>query len=548
MALLLEIRPLDPTEGGITSVMTVGRFTVRKTSALPSHDDFSLHSLAGNYRHTYKNPAFESDFHSTNGSPGVHSWKDTTHSGVSPDHLTSSDSGINICVISDEAASVDGKSLDSGVYDEEARGDLPSKPGGDSEKSSQDKEESLFSICVQVFIPFLIAGLGTCGAGLVLDIVESWEVFRVISEIFILVPTLLGLKGNLEMTLASRVSTQANLGKLPSFKEQWMMFWGNMALVQCQATVLGFLSACFATVMAIVKSGFNLRNALLLSASSLFTASMASLLLGAITLGVVVVAHKFHINPDNVATPIAASLGDVTTLGILAGISKYLYDAGTNVVPSAVIIAVFLALVPVWAFLSYKNDLVRQVLYTGWTPVILAVVITSAGGYVLEFSITKFPGLAVFQPVINGVAGNLVAVQASRISTYFHRSCQPGSKPEDGSSLCISPWAAYFGKSTHSRTARVLMAMVIPGHLLFGYGITLVKGGETVLTPTFLPIYLGAAFIQVALLLYIAHCMIQIMWRYKIDPDNSSIPLLTALGDLSGMIFLTIAFMIHYSL
>jgi solute carrier family 41 len=34
------------------------------------------------------------------------------------------------------------------------------------------------------------------------------NVFKRIPEIYILVPSLLGLKGNLEMTLASRLSTQ----------------------------------------------------------------------------------------------------------------------------------------------------------------------------------------------------------------------------------------------------------------------------------------------------------------------------------------------------
>lgn len=32
------------------------------------------------------------------------------------------------------------------------------------------------------------------------------------------------------------------------------------------------------------------------------------------------------------------------------------------------------------------------------------------------------------------------------------------------------------------------------------------------------------------------------MWRYKIDPDNSAIPYLTALGDLSGTLLLAGAF------
>lgn len=36
---------------------------------------------------------------------------------------------------------------------------------------------------------------------------QHWMVFKEVTEVFILVPALLGLKGNLEMTLASRLST-----------------------------------------------------------------------------------------------------------------------------------------------------------------------------------------------------------------------------------------------------------------------------------------------------------------------------------------------------
>lgn len=37
--------------------------------------------------------------------------------------------------------------------------------------------------------------------------IQHWDVFKNVTEVFILVPALLGLKGNLEMTLASRLST-----------------------------------------------------------------------------------------------------------------------------------------------------------------------------------------------------------------------------------------------------------------------------------------------------------------------------------------------------
>jgi len=42
--------------------------------------------------------------------------------------------------------------------------------------------------------------------------------------------------------------------------------------------------------------------------------------------GVVVFSRRFHINPDNVATPIAASLGDLTTISLLATLARGLYS------------------------------------------------------------------------------------------------------------------------------------------------------------------------------------------------------------------------------
>ena len=52
------------------------------------------------------------------------------------------------------------------------------------------------------------------------------------SELFIMVPALLGLKGNLEMTLASRLSTHANMGHLDKTDDCISMIVGNLALIQ----------------------------------------------------------------------------------------------------------------------------------------------------------------------------------------------------------------------------------------------------------------------------------------------------------------------------
>ena len=44
--------------------------------------------------------------------------------------------------------------------------------------------------------------------------------------------------------------------------------------------------------------------------SSVVTASIASFILGLVMVLVILVSRRFNVNPDNVATPIAASLGD----------------------------------------------------------------------------------------------------------------------------------------------------------------------------------------------------------------------------------------------
>ena len=61
---------------------------------------------------------------------------------------------------------------------------------------------------------------------------QDWPVFKEVSSLLILVPPLLGLKGNLDTCLASRLSTQANLGKMNSCREVWKMIVGNIAVVQ----------------------------------------------------------------------------------------------------------------------------------------------------------------------------------------------------------------------------------------------------------------------------------------------------------------------------
>ena len=397
----------------------------------------------------------------------------------------------------------------------------------------------------QIFFPFLLAGLGMVAAGIVLDIVQHWTVFIQITELFILVPALLGLKGNLEMTLASRLSTAANLGRMDSRADCLRLISCNLALIQCQAIVIGFLASITGLGLGYFKNGIlNLNHGLLMCASSVVTASLASFVLGLVMVAVIVGSRHCNINPDNVATPIAASLGDLTTLALLSWISDSLWADMTegNAWLSPLLICLYLLLTPACCWLAWRHETTRDVLRHGWSPVILSMLLSSAGGLILEFALDTFNGIAVFQPVMNGVGGNLVAVQASRMSTSLHTTNTAGP-------ACVSPVSALCDKSDeHSHTARLLLLLVVPGHLVFTLTISQAEAGHTSPTPVFLVAYMVAALLQVSLLLYICRVLVVLLWSWDMDPDNCAIPYLTAMGDLLGGAFLALAFLfLHLS-
>lgn len=67
-----------------------------------------------------------------------------------------------------------------------------------------------------------------------------------VSELIMIIPVVLNLKGNLEMNLSARLGTAANVGELDRPAIRRKLILGNLSLLQVQATVVSFVAAVVA--------------------------------------------------------------------------------------------------------------------------------------------------------------------------------------------------------------------------------------------------------------------------------------------------------------
>ena len=101
--------------------------------------------------------------------------------------------------------------------------------------------------------------------------------------------------------------------------------------------------------------------------------------------------------------------------------------------------------------MSYQNEFVNETLYQGWIPLISAMLIASVAGVILKTSVEIYPIVAIYQPVINGVAGNLVAIFSSRLSTSIHRTTIKGEYPSWRPKSYLSyPYETFFGTNSNN--------------------------------------------------------------------------------------------------
>ncbi|EDQ84978.1 uncharacterized protein MONBRDRAFT_29656 [Monosiga brevicollis MX1] len=258
------------------------------------------------------------------------------------------------------------------------------------------------------------------------------------------------------------------------------MIKANLMLIQCQAIVVAIAAAMLSIVMGVVvHAEFSVHDSAVILTSAIVTASLASLLLGSLMAVIVVLSRQLSIDPDNVATPLAAALGDLVTLAILAGIGTFLLSLGSYTVVVALIFCI--------------------VFVGGLFPYALTAPQYKQVGYPPPY-IPKFSSFRHNPPVL-----------------FCHGSAMQGSFFLPPSSL---PGACH--SDSHNRAGLLLFAMVLPVSYVFLGLIEVTHLGHTSITPLFMTGYSFAALTQVCILLLIVGRLVKFIWHKNMDPDQVS--------------------------
>ena len=160
---------------------------------------------------------------------------------------------------------------------------------------------TIWTVFRQMLIPFIISGLGQVIAGLILNTVSKWEVFRKIPHLLSMISPFLGMVTNIKSTLASRMTVQTNIGSLDSWTDLRHFLAGNLKVVQCQATVVSLFNALASIGVSALMSEearnrITWKSTLLLCSSSVSTSMLANSLLGSAIGIVIIVARKYGLN------------------------------------------------------------------------------------------------------------------------------------------------------------------------------------------------------------------------------------------------------------
>uniref|UniRef100_A0A8R1HLI4 MgtE domain-containing protein n=1 Tax=Caenorhabditis japonica TaxID=281687 RepID=A0A8R1HLI4_CAEJA len=350
------------------------------------------------------------------------------------------------------------------------------------DEQPQNVQESLCQIFSQSVIPFFLGGCGSISAGLLLTFAnKNLMLLEEVPEFLVLMPPLQGLRGNLDMTFAARMSTLAHVGEFDKpglaikIRRNAAVAQGLSIFVCLVANIISMFivsvtpslpevnntNRTFTTVSPPPEKS---RNFMFLTSSSIISMAVNCAVCTLLLFTIVYCTWKRHFNPDNIVAPLGASISDLLTIGsmLLACYSIRPYSEFNEMVP-IVVIVIALFSVPIWLCLAWEDDTAVKIARQQCLTLIIASMISCGAGFLQSRGAVQFPNYPAYQTLISGLTGNRGAVLASRISSHLEVHKESEMEWNDRA----RPHRYYMSRSPEAKTAKLLLFTAVPFQLFF---------------------------------------------------------------------------------
>jgi mgtE-like transporter len=342
--------------------------------------------------------------------------------------------------------------------------------------------------------------------------------------LIVLIPAAVGMKGTIFGAIGARLGTANVAGLLEPTLTRGSVLQRNVYV----AVVTTFSSALWLAFLSVlVSAAFGQPSIAFwrLATVSIVGGAIGAALVLMITLGLSVASYRRGWDLDSVSTPMVTALGDMTTLPSLY-LATFLLDSNAVAVPAAAI-AIAAAVYATIRSYTVADRVIRRIVLEMTAVILLTPILDVLAGSLLrarQDQLVLVPVLLALIPPFVSQAGALGGIFASRTT----------------SKLQIGVITARGLPETPALVdASIVVGLAVTVYLLVGviaYGLgeatglrgmppfgTLV-GGTTLAGLIVTPVTLAASY-------YLAIGT----YRFGLDPDNQSVPIITSVMDLAGI-------------
>jgi mgtE-like transporter len=342
--------------------------------------------------------------------------------------------------------------------------------------------------------------------------------------LIVLIPAAVGMKGTIFGAIGARLGTANVAGLLEPTLKPGSVLQRNLYV----AVVTTFSSALWLALLSVLVSAAFGQPSIpfwQLATVSIVGGAIGAALVLLITLGLSVASYRRGWDLDSVSTPMVTALGDMTTLPSLF-LATYLLHSNAVAIPAAVI-AIAAAVYAAIRSYTVADRVIRRIVLEMTAVILLTPILDVLAGTLLrarQDELVLVPVLLALIPPFVSQAGALGGIFASRTTSKLQigvitaRGLPETPALVDGSIVFVLAVTVFLlvgviGYGLGEATGLIGMppfGTLVGGTLLAGLLVT--------------PVTLVASY-------YLAIGT----YRFGLDPDNQSVPIITSVMDLAGI-------------